>query len=146
MPYKSSHPCHVAGCPNLVIDGAYCKEHRTRMQAPSNPGRQRFETSTRWRIIRRVYLAKFPLCQDCLAAGKVKQADEVHHIDNDHTHNKDSNLAGLCIQCHSKRTRAEHARNAIYSIEQQRTVSPWIKSHNTTGVAIVGGSFFYLRK
>jgi 5-methylcytosine-specific restriction protein A len=109
MPYRPARPCKVPSCPGLTLDpSGYCPKHEG-MKRPSeatrsNESRQRFETGRAWRGIRKCYLSHNPLCFDCMAQGIVRQAEEVHHIDNDHTNNLDSNLMALCIRCHSRRT------------------------------------------
>jgi 5-methylcytosine-specific restriction endonuclease McrA len=101
------------GC-NATYDGqgAYCPLHKPLHDADKtytrynrDKGRQVFESSSRWRKIRHAYLAHYPLCQDCQAKGIIKTAEQVHHIDNDYNNNYDTNLMGLCISCHSIRTR-----------------------------------------
>ena len=47
-------------------------------------------------------------------AGIVTQAREVHHIDDDHTNNLESNLMALCKSHHSRRTNATGNRAAAY--------------------------------
>jgi 5-methylcytosine-specific restriction protein A len=110
MPYRASRPCRVPSCAGLTLDpSGYCPKHIGLKKAdykPRNSARQRFEEGRTWQGIRRCYLSHNPLCHDCMAQGILKQAEEVHHIDNDHTHNLDSNLMALCKRCHAKRTRA----------------------------------------
>lgn len=64
--------------------------------------------STLWRRIRAVVLAREPLCRCCAAAGRIKAATEVDHIDGDDANNDDSNLQPLCRPCHSAKTAREN--------------------------------------
>lgn len=61
-----------------------------------------------WQRTRARKLADSPLCEDCLAAGTVTPATQVHHVLKageapSQRHNAD-NLMALCESCHSKRT------------------------------------------
>lgn len=64
-----------------------------------------------WQLqkLRRKLLSKQPLCVHCHAAGRVALAKELDHIvplfkggTND-----ESNLQGLCVECHRKKTAAD---------------------------------------
>jgi 5-methylcytosine-specific restriction protein A len=58
----------------------------------------------RWRKLRRMHLAEFPLCRFCHDAGRVVAANEVDHIDGNAHNCAPSNLRSLCKACHSGRT------------------------------------------
>lgn len=72
--------------------------------------------SRRWLRLRRAVLEAHPVCQDCLAAGRLSPATEVHHVrpveDAPTRAGKEermydpSNLRALCRPCH----RAAHVR------------------------------------
>ena len=64
--------CMAPGCfATYDGKGAYCPLHNN-LQAKAynaqgrDKDRQAFESSARWRKIRHAYLAKHPLCEDCL--------------------------------------------------------------------------------
>jgi 5-methylcytosine-specific restriction protein A len=61
-----------------------------------------------WIDFRSCYLAEHPLCVDCEELGIVTPAREVHHKaklrDRPDLKYEESNLAGLCTPCHSRRT------------------------------------------
>ena len=68
-----------------------------------------FYTSVLWRDTRRTYLESVHyLCEDCLARGLIKRAEEVHHkikltpenINNPEITLSWSNLRALCKDCH----------------------------------------------
>lgn len=69
-------------------------------------------TSKAYRRLRNRYIGVHPLCEDCLAEGRVTQATEVHHVRKvlgafdvpgmkarlmDY-----NNLRSLCFECHRK--------------------------------------------
>lgn len=91
--------CPYPGCSNTVTFG-YCAEHK---QGTRDMARQRFYESEKWAKIRNAQRMRQPLCEDCLAAGRVTQMEEVHHLDNDWRNCAPSNLVSLCKSCHSKR-------------------------------------------
>lgn len=114
MPYHAKRSCMHPGCSATYNgQGAYCDKHKgahdygkTYNDSKRDQSRQTFETSSRWRKIRHAYMARHPLCADCLDAGRITQAQEVHHIDDNYNHNGELNLMSLCTSCHSKRTRS----------------------------------------
>ena len=66
---------------------------------------QGFYVKKTWRKLRRLALIRDGyLCQDCLAAGKITQATEVHHVvpitDAPELALELSNLRSLCWSCH----------------------------------------------
>lgn len=72
-----------------------------------------------YRHVRKVYLASHPLCERCLAEGKVVKAEEVHHkrhlLSSKNLQEMKvlatdmDNLEALCKECHM----AEHNKNII---------------------------------
>ena len=71
--------------------------------------------NTAWRKMRDTYLHEHPLCEDCLAKGKVTPATDIHHIKSPFKNGEVSwglllnyeNLAALCKECHGNRHAAE---------------------------------------
>lgn len=69
--------------------------------------------TSRWQQLRHRKIKANPLCEDCLAKGVYRSADEVHHIipvtsiqdrDKQEALLMDySNLVSLCRECHVKR-------------------------------------------
>ena len=66
--------------------------------------------TTRWQKLRRAYLSKHPLCEDCMQRGRVTAATEVHHIEpiewaqgieamRKRAYDQ-GNLRALCHECH----------------------------------------------
>ena len=66
-----------------------------------------------WQLLRRRKIASQPLCEDCLAAGRVTPAEEVHHVipvERGRTPQEMrslaydfGNLVSLCRSCHQAR-------------------------------------------
>lgn len=116
MPVHAKRACMAPGC-NATYDGpgGYCPIHKPKYDANKtyntysrDKDRQAFESSSRWRKIRHAYLAKHPLCEDCLEMEPkaLTQAQEVHHKEKDYANrNADEDLRALCVSCHSIRTR-----------------------------------------
>ena len=77
--------------------------------------RQKAYQNTAWRKMRDTYLHEHPLCEDCLAKGKVTAATDVHHIRSPFRKGEVNwmmlldynNLAALCKECHGNRHAAE---------------------------------------
>ncbi|QDU62155.1 HNH endonuclease [Planctomycetes bacterium Pan216] len=96
--------------PSLAPDqGDPETERRRRYQRErTDQAFQRFYQSKRWRRFRKWFLARQPLCIDCEAAGRLKEADQLHHVvklKDDWSRRLDpTNVVGLCRSCHSKRT------------------------------------------
>lgn len=115
MPRKPKRPCSFPGCPELV-DGRFCAAHEQEENRRYEKYQRDPETRKRygrsWRKIRKLFITAHPLCEECLRLGKVKAADEVHHIvplREGGTHSF-SNLMSLCKSCHSKITATESGR------------------------------------
>lgn len=106
MPHKPKKPCAFPGCPNLT-DGRYCEAHASQANREYNryrrdPGSNKVYGRL-WKTIRALYLAKHPLCERCLKAGRTVPAEEVHHIVPvaEGGGHEESNLMALCKSCHS---------------------------------------------
>ena len=54
--------------------------------------------SNGWRKIRKLVIAKNPLCELC----ETELATHVHHLDFDYRNNNISNLQALCSPCHMR--------------------------------------------
>lgn len=77
----------------------------------NNVSAQYYNTSA-WRNLRNYYIKRHPLCEECMKNGKVKAAEEVHHIKEFLRGKTDeeryllltdeSNLMSVCRKCHIK--------------------------------------------
>ena len=71
--------------------------------------------NTTWRKMRDTYLKSHPICEDCLAKGKVTPATDVHHIRSPFKGGEINwsllldydNLMSLCKECHGNRHAAQ---------------------------------------
>ena len=119
LPSRALRPCKDHECSNLTRDASgYCPEHIHLVEELKKERWQRQDTlrgsardrgyDSRWEKVRRIFLMKNPLCHDCMAEGKFKPANEVHHVKKVRDHPElrlaCDNLMSLCKSCHSKRT------------------------------------------
>ncbi|AOZ73102.1 HNH endonuclease [Boudabousia tangfeifanii] len=109
MPRRPKTPCRWPGCPALT-DARYCETHTK--EADTNYRRYERDPEinkrygSTWRKIRAQYVAKYPLCEQCEAEGRLTPVAEVHHIrplSHGGTHDE-NNLMSLCKPCHSRQT------------------------------------------
>lgn len=104
MPRKPKRPCRQPGCPKLS-DHVYCETHRV-LYARENATARGYDT--RWRVARKYYLRRYPLCLECQREGKLAPATVVDHI-IPHRGDVDlfwdeSNWQPLCARHHNKKT------------------------------------------
>ena len=110
MPYKPKRPCTYAGCGRLSDSGEYCAEHKKVVAKHYNQYQRDPASNKRygrsWKRIRDRYIKAHPLCEGCDKNGRIKAAEEVHHILplSKGGGNETSNLMALCKSCHSKIT------------------------------------------
>lgn len=66
-----------------------------------------------WRNLRKQKITASPLCEDCLEAGNIIRATDVHHIYSRKTHPEleleYNNLRSLCQPCHKRITAKQGA-------------------------------------
>ncbi len=86
----------------------YCEEHKKLVDKQYNQFTQAADTAKKygrvWKRIRDRYAREHPLCERCLAEGRLTLVEEVHHIlpvSQGGTHDR-SNLMSLCQSCHTK--------------------------------------------
>ena len=104
------HYCNKGGCFTLTNTG-YCTDHSyMKGQAKRDYSRDRPSMRARgypknWPKIRKMKLARDPMCADPLGHHKrmneIEVARHVHHKDNNPRNNLDTNLQSLCHHCHS---------------------------------------------
>ncbi|MBM7561496.1 HNH endonuclease [Fusibacter tunisiensis] len=110
MPYKPKRPCSYPGCGLLADGGEYCTEHKKIVMKRYNQYQRDPKSNKRygraWKRIRDRYIKAHPLCEECEKNGRIKAAEEVHHILplSKGGGNETSNLMALCKSCHSKIT------------------------------------------
>ncbi len=109
----AKRPCSYPLCSELVENG-YCPEHANESTAHQygqarRDDPQRMQTnSTRWLKLRRIVLARDPVCRICGNAAST-DADHVVPIREGGAKWSLDNLQGACHVCHSKKTRREEA-------------------------------------
>jgi 5-methylcytosine-specific restriction protein A len=109
VPKLPRRGCAFSGCPRLAVEGSqYCEEHKKMVDSQYNRYERRPNTNRKygrvWKRIRDKYAREHPLCERCLAEGRVTPVEEVHHIipiSQGGTHDP-SNLMSLCQSCHTK--------------------------------------------
>lgn len=118
MGQKPMRECRKIGC-HILTRETYCKKHRAEKQKREAVRQREYDTHKRnaeadafyksaaWQKARALSIAThYGLCQDCLAAGRLKRADMVHHIkplrDYPELALVQSNLKPLCNKCHAK--------------------------------------------
>lgn len=84
---------------------------------------QHVYSTARWRHVRNSYFMEHPLCERCLAEGRTKETEEIHHVIPLKTCNGDlnyllqlafdydNNLMAVCCQCHEDIHRLMKAQN-----------------------------------
>ena len=114
MPMNVKRPCAARGCSELV-DSGRCETHKRarwrEYEAVRPPRDKSFYHSAGWLKVRAVVLAAEPLCRDCKAADRVVPATEVDHVLPISAGGEPldfSNLAPLCLSCHSSKTMREN--------------------------------------
>jgi len=117
MPRKPPKPCARTGCGELTYD-RFCERHQKEANAEYERNdrdrhAKRHYGNARWERLRRVQLAKEPLCRHCFERGRLVQATHADHIieisDGGAVYDID-NLQSLCKSCHSAKTLKERAR------------------------------------
>jgi len=110
MPYKPKRPCAYPGCGLLADSGEYCAEHKRVITKRYNQYQRDPASNKRygrsWKRIRDRYIKAHPLCEECERNGRIKTAEEVHHIQplSKGGGNETTNLMALCKSCHSRIT------------------------------------------
>ncbi len=82
-----------------------------RKRDPALAEARRIRSSTRWRKVRALKLARDPLCEDCLEHGVTEVATQVHHVEGLAARPDlaftSANLRALCTVCHARREAEE---------------------------------------
>lgn len=108
MPSAALRPCTWPGCDTLVSAGR-CDLHSP-VKPEKDPSVKKLYNSKQWQSLRRIQLAEFPWCADCLTEGKHVPATEVDHVER-HQGDPVKFFAGpfqsLCKPHHSKKTANE---------------------------------------
>lgn len=119
MPRKSMRKCSELHCPNLTND-TYCAKHskdredrdrqsdREYKRLRQDKKEQSFYSSSEWIRLRDYKKQCNPLCQHCLAQGKLTPVEVIDHVieikDNFSLRLSFDNLESLCNRCHAIKT------------------------------------------
>lgn len=112
MPKKALRPCLKNGCPALT-DGRYCPDHQP-SKVEERPSSTKRGYGRNWQKLRRMVLARRPVCADPFGIHKEQNSGGVLATDVDHIVPKAmggsdamDNLQPLCHSCHSRKTALE---------------------------------------
>lgn len=99
---------------------------------------QKLLNSKRWKLMRARYREAHPLCERCLAEGRVSATVDIHHkipVESAKTDydmqrlcfDYDGNLQALCVQCHIAVHQQEqsHTREG-HQANEQKTTARWL--------------------
>ena len=109
MPRSPARGCAYCMCSKRAVQGEqYCEEHLKLVTKQydsftRSPDHHR-KYGRAWKRIRDRYVRSHPVCERCLAEGRITPVEEVHHIvpvSKGGLH-VDSNLMSLCQSCHTK--------------------------------------------
>lgn len=109
MPYAPPRPCPQPGCPALIRG----RERSCPAHAREREKRKPARIGGRKRMRRNQRLARVnPLCVRCEAKGIVRPVDQWDHIVplSQGGADDESNLQGLCDDCHREKTAADRGR------------------------------------
>ena len=128
---RPKRTCAEPGCPVLVTKG-YCLRHnRNRHLREGHVPQQRVQQretmrnyDRRWKKLRKVVLARDPICQVCGEAA----ATQVDHIiprrpDQHAADVMEEELQGLCASCHSRKTQQDVKEKSFDISRQSSKVS-----------------------
>lgn len=107
--------CCEPGCNTLVRGVPRCPscEAKKPKRVRNGPSDQFYATPA-WRKLRNRFIKLHPLCVDCEAEGRITASYIVDHVierkDDPNRELDWDNLAGLCLQCHNKKSARERAR------------------------------------
>lgn len=117
MALRPLKPCNAPACPELVRGKPYCDNHQDMdKERKARADQYRGSSSSRgydarWRKARKRFLGSNPLCTECHAKGRVREATVVDHI-IPHKGNRikfwdETNWQPMCSTCHSAKTARE---------------------------------------
>jgi len=116
LPYAPKHPCNYPGCIVLVdSSNGRCEKHSTQLQRDLHrDSAARRGYGSKWRIARKAFLIRNPLCAECLGRGILRAATVVDHVVPHRGELKlfwdESNWQSLCGPCHSRKTAKSDGR------------------------------------
>ena len=112
MPVAAPRPCSHPGCGVLVRDGTgRCAKHPKAAWAKKPTAAKRV-TGRKLQRLRAQLFERDPLCAECKRHGRVTLATQRDHITplEEGGEDVESNVQGLCADCHDAKSKAERAR------------------------------------
>ena len=104
--------CKWPGC-NELVRGGYCDKHKLSVEESEQLKNYQYNKSrgsstkqgygSDWQRVRKIYLRKHPLCEECIKNDKIVPAVLVHHIipiQDGGDRLDENNLKALCDKCH----------------------------------------------
>jgi 5-methylcytosine-specific restriction protein A len=97
------------GCPHLVSNAEPCPVHGRNPWQHDRPSPAARGYGPRWKKLRKMILARDPLCLECLKTGRVTPSTTCDHIVPKARGGTDAleNLRGLCRRCHETKSARE---------------------------------------
>jgi len=90
-----------------VVDAAGCGRCSKRRKPMEYKTTKQRGYGSDWKDLSERYRAQYPLCEDCLKAGRVRPSSEVHHVVpisvEPSLRLEWTNLVALCANCHADR-------------------------------------------
>ncbi|MCB2007567.1 MAG: HNH endonuclease, partial [Rhodoferax sp.] len=139
MPMAAPKPCTAPGCGVLVRDGSSrCSKHKVEAWVKKPTAAKRV-TGSKLRAMRASLFRRQPLCVHCEAQGRVVLATQRDHIIPlaDGGPDDDTNVQGLCVECHAVKSKAEAARGRNGGV--RAAVLPNFLPASTVPVVVVCG-------
>jgi 5-methylcytosine-specific restriction protein A len=114
MPIGAKRPCTYPGCGRLVPFGQRrCEAHPapTWAKRPDAPKRV---AGRKLQRLRAELFSERPLCAECERLGRVRLATQRDHVVPlaEGGRDDESNVQGLCDECHAAKSEAERVRGA----------------------------------
>lgn len=112
MPGRPARPCTQPGCHALSRDGTgRCPDHSREAWAKKPDAPKRI-TGRKLQEMRAALFREQPLCVLCKNAGRITPATERDHVIPlvEGGKDDDSNVQGLCHDCHEAKSKAERLR------------------------------------
>lgn len=112
MPIAAPRPCSHPGCGVLVRDGTgRCAKHPKATWAKKPTAAKRV-TGRKLQRLRAELFERDPLCAECKRQGRVTLATQRDHIQplEEGGEDAETNVQGLCADCHDAKSKAERAR------------------------------------
>ncbi len=110
MPHRAMKPCNHPGC-GVAIKARqkYCVDH---LPLHRNDYKRRIPqtgiySSTQWRVFRRMYLRRHPMCIEYGCGKMATIIDHIKPVNQGGSLYEEDNLQPMCKQCHDKKTATE---------------------------------------